>query len=120
MEKCERCGTFDCAHVLEANLVEVANQRRRAALAPFHITIEVDPQKQDDPDLRYQLARAKHNGERIGLVVDGFTYDVGLRVVQLGSVEVKVPVTLTCPGCGADKWDDAGITCLNCGRVEQP
>lgn len=59
---------------------------RERNLATFHVTIEVDPQAQDDPDLRYQLAQAKHQGQRIGIVVGGFNYDVGLTLVQLGMI----------------------------------
>jgi hypothetical protein len=64
---------------------------RERNLREFTVTIVVDPQKQDDPDLRYQLAQAKHHGERIGLVVGGFNYDVGLQLVQLGNVTEVTP-----------------------------
>lgn len=52
-------------------------------MTQLHITLTVSPEFRDDPDLFHQLAQAKHSQEEIALVVRGFTYDVGLQLVQV-------------------------------------
>lgn len=84
------------------------------------ITLAVSPDFRDDPDLFYQLARAKHDADDVALVVHGFTYDVGLQLVQVERTDgPPTPVDLLakagediCPRCGGTWGDD--ITCLYC------
>lgn len=51
------------------------------------LTLEVEPERADDPGLLYELAMAKHDEAPVTVTVGGFEYQVLLRRVQ---VEVVV------------------------------